>query len=242
MGVIAKDPSIKLTKTRKDVLLCSSIQKELILAAIDMVDAHSKTGGVIVYSTCSIMVEENEEVVNYALKKRHVKLEPAGLEVGEPGLTRYREKRFHDTLNLTRRIYPHVHNMNGFFVARLKKIANGVKGASAAETTKKVDPAAAFLSGAEISEVNEEDNENEEMEIDSNSEEDQDEMDEEEDSEQDDQDDEGEEEEELSEESESEPEPEPVPAPKKSVGVKRANSAPSQPAKPAKVVAKNNKK
>lgn len=48
LGVIARDPQIKAQKTLKDVMRLSHLQKELILAAIDCVDAHSKTGGYIV--------------------------------------------------------------------------------------------------------------------------------------------------------------------------------------------------
>ncbi|KAH9966718.1 NOL1/NOP2/sun family-domain-containing protein [Russula dissimulans] len=120
-GVISKDASVKINKTDRDFTLLSHLQKQLILCAIDSVNPASKTGGYLVYSTCSVTVEENEAVVDYALRKRpNVHLVDTGLEFGRPGYPSYRGKSFHASIKMTRRFYPHVHNMDGFFVAKFR--------------------------------------------------------------------------------------------------------------------------
>merc|ERR1719508_348228 len=140
-GVISKDQSAKQSKDDQDIHLCSHLQKELILAAIDCLDHKSKTGGYLVYSTCSILPEENENVVDYVLRKRHVKLVSTGLDFGVEGFTKYREQRYHPTMNLCKRYYPHTHNMDGFFVAKIKKLSNNIPGQEAEVKPKKADKA-----------------------------------------------------------------------------------------------------
>merc|ERR1712157_73640 len=119
----------KLQRTLSDIQKRAHLQKELLLSAIDA----TKINGTVVYSTCSVAIQENEDVVQYVLKKRtNVKLVPTGLDFGKQGFTRYQALRFHSSLELTRRFYPHVHNMDGFFVAKFVKI-----GASTPTTIEK---------------------------------------------------------------------------------------------------------
>ncbi|KAI9784697.1 MAG: rRNA (cytosine-C5-)-methyltransferase nop2 [Peltula sp. TS41687] len=121
-GVISKDASVKTNKTQKDFMFLPHQQKQHLLCAIDSVDHASKTGGYIVYSTCSVTVEENEQVVQYALSKRpNVKLVETGLVFGREGFTKWRGKLFDPKMKMTRRYYPHAYNVDGFFVAKLKK-------------------------------------------------------------------------------------------------------------------------
>ncbi|KAK1459427.1 NOL1/NOP2/sun family protein [Colletotrichum melonis] len=143
-GVIAKDASVKTNKTERDFMLLPHMQKQLILAAIDSVNHHSKTGGYIVYSTCSVTVEENESVVAYALSRRpNVKLVDTNLPFGREGFTSYMGKKFDPSLKLTRRYYPHTYNVDGFFVAKFQKIgptpAKAERDRSAASVGEVVD-------------------------------------------------------------------------------------------------------
>jgi len=140
-GIVARVPSIKVKRGSKDFEEASRLQKELLSHAIDMVDASSKTGGYIVYSTCSVAVEENEAVVDHALRSRSVELVSfsGSVSFGVEGFVKYRERRFHPSMGLCRRYYPHVHNMDGFFVAKLKKTSNDVPERARKERWKGTD-------------------------------------------------------------------------------------------------------
>ncbi|XP_063880058.1 probable 28S rRNA (cytosine-C(5))-methyltransferase isoform X2 [Scylla paramamosain] len=119
-GVISKDERVKTSKDLKDVQRCSHIQKELLLAAIDSVHKFDGQNGYIIYSTCSILVEENEAVIEYALKKRNVKIVPTGLDIGKSGYVRYRQHRFHPSMQLSKRVYLHSLNflqISSFYAA-----------------------------------------------------------------------------------------------------------------------------
>lgn len=117
-GVIAKDMSVKTTKSEEEIKEIVKIQKKLILHAFDML----KPNGIMVYSTCSFLVEENEEVVDFLLQKRtNAKTMIPDVDVGKEGFTSFRGKDFSNEVKKARRIYPHVHNMDGFFYCKIRK-------------------------------------------------------------------------------------------------------------------------
>ncbi|MDQ4015232.1 MAG: RsmB/NOP family class I SAM-dependent RNA methyltransferase [Thermoproteota archaeon] len=114
-GVIAKDPSRKISHTPQDVDYCSRMQQRLIQAAASSV----KPGGILVYSTCSFAPEENEMVVDRLLQDfSNITVEP--IEYGSSGLTRFGDLIFDDQLRNARRLYPHLLDTTGFFIARLR--------------------------------------------------------------------------------------------------------------------------
>jgi tRNA (cytosine40_48-C5)-methyltransferase len=94
---------------------CSKIQESLIEAAASYV----KPDGIMVYSTCSFAPEENEMVVDRLLRKfGNITIEPVAY--GSSGLTRFGDLKFDGQLKYAHRLYPHLDDTTGFFIARLR--------------------------------------------------------------------------------------------------------------------------
>jgi NOL1/NOP2/sun family putative RNA methylase len=114
-GVIAKDITRKTSHTPQDVDYCSRMQERLIDAAARSV----KPAGILVYSTCSFAPEENEMVVDRLLQKfSNISVEP--IRYGSGGLTKFGNMTFDSQLKNAQRLYPHIHDTTGFFIARLR--------------------------------------------------------------------------------------------------------------------------
>lgn len=115
-GIISKDKTRKTSHDPSDIEESSRRQQEMLLEATKVV----KPGGLIIYSTCSFAPEENEVVIDELLEAlgNSIVIEPVGH--GLPGLTRFADRRFHSSLSRTARLYPHLHNTVGFFIAKLR--------------------------------------------------------------------------------------------------------------------------
>ncbi len=100
----------------------SKLQKSLILTAFD----NLKEGGTLVYSTCSLEPEENEEVVNFLLMKRdNVTLEKINLNLESSSpILEFNGKKYDESIKRTLRLYPQDNDTEGFYIAKIKKKNN----------------------------------------------------------------------------------------------------------------------
>ncbi len=117
-GIIAKDETRKKSRSLKDIEICSIKQRKLIQSAFQVL----KPNGKMVYCTCSFAPEENEMIVDELIRNNKddgIELEP--VKYGINGLTEYDNHQFNKELMHTKRLYPHIHHTNGFFIAKLRK-------------------------------------------------------------------------------------------------------------------------
>jgi 16S rRNA (cytosine967-C5)-methyltransferase len=108
-GAFWSEPSFKWIINYNKIKKFSFLQEKIL----NNISKYIKNGGVIIYSTCSITIEENEKIIEKFLKIHpDFYLEEIDLGIGSPGLR---------GLNECKRLYPHLHECNGFFIAKLRK-------------------------------------------------------------------------------------------------------------------------
>ncbi|TFG05379.1 MAG: hypothetical protein EU536_02080 [Promethearchaeota archaeon] len=108
-GTFISRPYAKWKINPKIIRRMADIQWTLLESAVSIL----KPQGKIVYSTCSVTIEENEELIKRFLRK-HIdfSLVPSDPMIGSPGLL-----GLHDA----QRLWPHLHNTEGFFIATLER-------------------------------------------------------------------------------------------------------------------------
>lgn len=111
MGVFRRNPDSKWRLTGKDIAELSRMQKEIIREYSSLV----KPGGRLVYATCTISREENEEVVREFLNESEDFYLIPAVEMNPEMFGKFTtDKGFFRSL-------PHVHNTDGFFGAVMRR-------------------------------------------------------------------------------------------------------------------------
>jgi 16S rRNA (cytosine967-C5)-methyltransferase len=110
-GVLARRHDARWIRRPEHVRELGDLQRVLLDAAVDLL----RPGGVVVYATCSLEPEENDEVVDFVLGRREdVREWP--IEEEAPGEF-VRDGRLST--------WPHRHGIDGAFAARLRKRSEG---------------------------------------------------------------------------------------------------------------------
>mgnify|MGYP004455838083 FL=1 len=109
LGVIKRKPDIKWQRKFEDVEEISKIQEKIL----NTCSKYLKKGGILVYSTCSIIQSENEKIVEKFLKSESFELE----EINNVNIENLENKI---TKKGIIKLYPS-ENMDGFFISKLIK-------------------------------------------------------------------------------------------------------------------------
>jgi len=120
-GIVRKKPRSLINWSEQLVKSKSDLQKKLILNAYDLLEKN----GTLVYSTCTMSPEENEEVIDYLIKKRpNLKIENVNIENLNTnyGIIKYKLKEYNKNIKNAIRIYPHKTDLEGFFICKIKRI------------------------------------------------------------------------------------------------------------------------
>lgn len=116
-GNYLSEPGWFEKRDQEGINISSTIQKRLLQDAVDLL----KTGGTLVYSTCSLEPEENELNIQWALENLPVKLEKVNLQIGDEGLTNVFGQKLDSEITKCRRFWPHKTKTEGFFIAKMVK-------------------------------------------------------------------------------------------------------------------------
>jgi len=103
-------PKLYEETTEKQIISASLYQRQFLKTAAKML----KPGGTMVYSTCTLTVEENELNVKYCVEELGLDLKDLPKIYGEPGFSNY----FHDAKK-TWRFHPDTHGTPAGFIAAL---------------------------------------------------------------------------------------------------------------------------
>ena len=108
-GVFDRNPRMKWHLSPKSVERYSTLQRSFLDSAASLVEKEGR----ILYCTCSLTLEENEDVVSRFLKS-HLEFEtrPILEQYGSPGLR---------GMSDCRRFFPHRDRTAGYFIARLQR-------------------------------------------------------------------------------------------------------------------------
>lgn len=118
LGIIQKKGEVSSWWSLDHVQRLQQLQIRLLVSAIKM----ARVGAEIVYSTCTLSIEENEMVIDKILEKYPIKLEEVKLPIPyRQAFTEFEGKKFNLQMKNAIRILPWEIDSDGFFLVKMTK-------------------------------------------------------------------------------------------------------------------------